>query len=422
MRHAATPRVVITGHRRRVAVRRRPRALLGSRQPRLQRHARDHRVRRVRLRLPRGGAGHRRHDRRCAAARRRRRVGRGLPRGSEALFARRADRRHRRARSVGRRGLRDRRARTPASSSAAAAAGSTSASGSITTSSSSAAGRSRRTRFPCRSSAWCRARSRFRCGCAASATCSRAAARARPTRIGYAAALMRSGEADVLLSGGADACVTPGMIFGFSRMKVVSTAYNDRPAEASRPFDRGPRRVRARRGRVDAGARARGSGARARRDDLRVDRRLRVDLRCVSPRADGAGRRGDRPRDDARDRTVGPPPEEIGYVNYHGTSTLLNDAVESRCVRQVFGAHADAARRIVGQVDDRPSAGRERRRRRGDGRARAFARLPAADDQPARIRSGLRPRLHPEPRPRRRASRRRSATASASDRRTAPSS
>src|SRR5882757_3044799 len=33
--------------------------------------------------------------------------------------------------------------------------------------------------------------------------------------------------------------------------------------------------------------------------------------------------------------------EEIGYVNYHGTSTTLNDAVESRCVRQVFGDHAD---------------------------------------------------------------------------------
>ena len=33
--------------------------------------------------------------------------------------------------------------------------------------------------------------------------------------------------------------------------------------------------------------------------------------------------------------------EEVGYVNFHGTSTVLNDAVESRCVRQLFGAHAD---------------------------------------------------------------------------------
>src|SRR5262245_18995415 len=56
--------------------------------------------------------------------------------------------------------------------------------------------------------------------------------------IGYAAALVRSGEADVLLTGGADACVTPGMMFGFSRMRVLSTAYNDAPGSASRPFDR----------------------------------------------------------------------------------------------------------------------------------------------------------------------------------------
>ena len=57
--------------------------------------------------------------------------------------------------------------------------------------------------------------------------------------ISYAASLIRSGEADVLLTGGADACVTPGMIFGFSRMRAVSTRYNDQPAAASRPFDAG---------------------------------------------------------------------------------------------------------------------------------------------------------------------------------------
>ena len=37
----------------------------------------------------------------------------------------------------------------------------------------------------------------------------------------------------------------------------------------------------------------------------------------------------------------GRPRESIGYINYHGTSTVLNDAVESRCVREVFGPHAD---------------------------------------------------------------------------------
>ena len=114
--------------------------------------------------------------------------------------------------------------------------------------------------------------------------------------IGYAAALMRSGEADVVLSGGADACVTPGMMFGFSRMHVVSTAYNDTPGRGVAPVRSDARRLRARRGRLDGGARARRSRAGARRDDLRVDRRLRIDLRCVPSRADGAGRRGDRAR------------------------------------------------------------------------------------------------------------------------------
>jgi 3-oxoacyl-[acyl-carrier-protein] synthase II len=48
-------------------------------------------------------------------------------------------------------------------------------------------------------------------------------------------------------------------------------------------------------------------------------------VRCIDEALTRAGRR----------------PEEIGYINYHGTSTQLNDAVESRCVRRVFGRHAD---------------------------------------------------------------------------------
>ncbi len=159
--------------------------------------------------------------------------------------------------------------------------------------------------------------------------------------IGYSAALLRAGEVDAIVSGGTDACVTPGMIFGFSRMRAVSTGYNDRPAEASRPFDKG------RDGFVlgegawmvvlerEEHARARGATIYASIDGYgsTCDAYHRVQMapdgeeivRAMTLAIQRSGRRRD----------------EIGYVNYHGTSTQLNDAVESRSVRQVFGAHAD---------------------------------------------------------------------------------
>ncbi len=159
--------------------------------------------------------------------------------------------------------------------------------------------------------------------------------------LGYAARMIRSGDADVLLSGGADGCVTPGMIFGFSRMRAVSTKYNDRPGEASRPFDRGRDGFVLGEGawmyvveREDR-ARARGATIYATVEGYHstCDAYHRVQM---DP--DGgeivAAMRG------AVDRS-GRALEEIGYVNYHGTSTQLNDAIESRCTRTVFGKLAD---------------------------------------------------------------------------------
>jgi 3-oxoacyl-[acyl-carrier-protein] synthase II len=159
--------------------------------------------------------------------------------------------------------------------------------------------------------------------------------------IGYGAALIRSGEAEVVLSGGADACVTPGMIFGFSRMRVMSTDYNDRPAQASRPFDKGRDGFVLGEGawmlvleREDR-ARARGAKMYASIDGYAstCDAYHRVQMapdgkeivRAMTLALERSGRRR----------------EDVGYVSYHGTSTLLNDAVESRSVRQVFGAHAE---------------------------------------------------------------------------------
>ena len=159
--------------------------------------------------------------------------------------------------------------------------------------------------------------------------------------IGYAAALIRHGDAEVLITGGADACVTPGMLFGFSRMRVTSTRYNDRPEDASRPFDRGrdgfvlgegawmltlerEDRARARGARVYATVDGYGSTCDA-YHRVQMDPDGTEIVRCMEL----AIRRSGRAR------------EAIGYINYHGTSTLLNDAVESRCVRRVFGAGAE---------------------------------------------------------------------------------
>ena len=159
--------------------------------------------------------------------------------------------------------------------------------------------------------------------------------------IGYAASLLRCGEAEIVLTGGADACVTPGMMYGFTRMKVISTAFNDRPAAASRPFDKGrdgfvlgegawmmvlerEDRARARGAKIYASIDGYGSTCDAyHRVQMAPDGEEIV--RAMELAIERSGRSA----------------EGIDYVAYHGTSTILNDAVESRCVRQVFGAHAD---------------------------------------------------------------------------------
>jgi 3-oxoacyl-[acyl-carrier-protein] synthase II len=128
-------------------------------------------------------------------------------------------------------------------------------------------------------------------------------------------------------------------------MKVVSMAYNDAPGEASRPFDRGRDGFVLGEGawmvvleREDR-ARARGATIYASIDGYgsTCDAYHRVQMapdggeivRAMSTAIQRAGRT----------------PDSIGYINFHGTSTVLNDAVESRCVRQVFG---DAADRVPG--------------------------------------------------------------------------
>jgi 3-oxoacyl-[acyl-carrier-protein] synthase II len=160
--------------------------------------------------------------------------------------------------------------------------------------------------------------------------------------IGYAASAIRQGDADVVLTGGADACVTPGMMLGFSRMRAVSTRYNDRPSEASRPFDRGRDGFVLGEGAwmltVEREDRARARGARI---YAMVDGYASTCDAFHRVQMDPEGVQIVRAMQSAIDRS-GWRPDDIGYVNYHGTSTQLNDLVEARCVRRLFGARADA--------------------------------------------------------------------------------
>lgn len=159
--------------------------------------------------------------------------------------------------------------------------------------------------------------------------------------LGYACMLLKSGEYDTLLSGGADGCVLPGMIFGFSRMRAVSTHFNDRPAEASRPFDRHrdgfvlgegawmmalelEERARSRGARIYATIEGYASTCDA-YHRVQMDPEGEQIVRCMTEAVERSG------------RALG----EIGYINYHGTSTQLNDAIEARCTRTTFGALAD---------------------------------------------------------------------------------
>jgi 3-oxoacyl-[acyl-carrier-protein] synthase II len=159
--------------------------------------------------------------------------------------------------------------------------------------------------------------------------------------VGYAAGAVRAGEAEVLLTGGVDACVTRGMLLGFSRMRAVSTRYNDTPSEASRPFDldrdgfvlgegawmmvlERADRARARGARIYATVDGYGSTCDA-YHRVQMDPDGDQIVRAMQLALDRAGR----------------PLEDIGYVNYHGTSTVLNDAVEARCVRRFLGWLAD---------------------------------------------------------------------------------
>lgn len=154
--------------------------------------------------------------------------------------------------------------------------------------------------------------------------------------IGDAANLIRLGKADVMIAGGAEATVIPFGIAGFCAMRALST-WNDRPEQASRPFDL------ERNGFVmgegaglmvlesEGHAKARGAeilGVVAGMGDT-CDA-----YHITAPRPDGSGVAAAM-NEALRESALNP--EDIGYFNAHGTSTKLNDAGECKALHIVFG-------------------------------------------------------------------------------------
>ena len=157
--------------------------------------------------------------------------------------------------------------------------------------------------------------------------------------IGEAVKSIRIGETDAAIAGGAEASITPLSIGGFAVMKALSTR-NDDPSHASRPFDKDR----------DGFVMGEGAGVVVLEELEHAKKRGANILSEVvgygansdafhetqpAPGGEGAARCMRLALKDA-----GLAPEDIGYINAHGTSTPFNDANETKAIKTVFGAHA----------------------------------------------------------------------------------
>ncbi len=159
------------------------------------------------------------------------------------------------------------------------------------------------------------------------------------TAVGEGAEIIRRGDADSILAGGAEACMHPLILAGFCAMRGLVAEEED-PTRASRPFDA------TRAGFVmGEGAcvlvleeleAARGRGARIYAEILGYGgSNDAYHMAAPEPEATGVAEM----MRSALAR-AGVEPERVGYINAHGTSTPLGDAAETRAIKDVFGEHA----------------------------------------------------------------------------------
>jgi len=158
--------------------------------------------------------------------------------------------------------------------------------------------------------------------------------------LGYAYRNLKLGVCDTIICGGADATITEAVMTGFCIMRIVSNTRNDEPETASRPFSRDR----------DGFVLAEGAWM------FVMEREETAKARGARIYAEVAGygstcdayhrvRMDDSGEEPARAMTLamkdaGIDPSEVDYLNYHGTSTDLNDRIETRAVKRAFGKRA----------------------------------------------------------------------------------
>lgn len=157
--------------------------------------------------------------------------------------------------------------------------------------------------------------------------------------IGEAFRMIQYGDADVMITGGAEAVITPMAVAGFSIMRALSTR-NDEPEKASRPFD------------IDRDGFVMGEGSgiiileeleHALKRGAKIYAELvgygmssdAYHITAPAPEGEGGARCMKAAINDA-----GINPEEIDYINAHGTSTKQGDELETQAIKKVFGEHA----------------------------------------------------------------------------------
>ncbi|SET83248.1 beta-ketoacyl-ACP synthase II [Oceanicella actignis] len=162
--------------------------------------------------------------------------------------------------------------------------------------------------------------------------------------IGDAARLIRHGDADVMIAGGAESPICEIGVAGFAACKALSTAFNDQPEKASRPYDRDRDGFVMGEGAgivvLEEYEHAKARGAKIYAEVLGYG--LSGDAyHITSPAPDGDG--GFRSMSAAL-RDAGLTPSDIDYVNAHGTSTPLGDEIELGAVARLLG---DAAKNVT---------------------------------------------------------------------------